>query len=122
MFVMHWYIFVQLQLCSGQIRSKYAFQISILIISDHLILIIMKLNIKSFVILLALIISSATFPKQTSAQPADVSFQVFYDQLSPYGQWINYQNYGYVWLPDVGSDFVPYSTAGHWVLTDDGWT
>jgi len=82
----------------------------------------MKLNIKSFVILFALIISPAIFPKQASAQPADVSFQVFYDQLSPYGQWINYQNYGYVWLPDVGSDFVPYSTAGHWILTDDGWT
>jgi DNA segregation ATPase FtsK/SpoIIIE-like protein len=82
----------------------------------------MKLNIKSFVVLLALIISSAIFPKQISAQPAEVNFQVFYDQLSPYGQWINYQNYGYVWLPDVGSDFVPYSTAGHWILTDDGWT
>ena len=106
--VMHWLIFVQLN--SGYIRIKHTFQITILVISDHLILIIMKLNIKNFVVFLALIISSATFPKQASAQPADVNFQVFYDQLSPYGQWINYQNYGYVWLPDVGSDFVPYST------------
>jgi len=118
----HCHIFVQSQSLSGQIWSEHVLQICILIISDHLILIIMKLNIKSFVILFALIISSATFPKQASAQPADVSFQVFYDQLSPYGQWINYQNYGYVWLPDVGSDFVPYSTAGHWIFTNDGWT
>src|ERR1044071_4342023 len=57
------------------------------------------------------------------AQQATVSFQVFYDQLSPYGTWVNYQNYGYVWIPtDVPTGFRPYSTAGHWVYTDDGWT
>jgi hypothetical protein len=50
------------------------------------------------------------------------SYQSFYDDLSPYGQWIDDPRYGYVWLPDVGPDFKPYATNGHWVYTDDGWT
>jgi hypothetical protein len=49
----------------------------------------------------------------------DVSYQTFYDQLSPYGQWIDYPGYGYVWVPDVDADFRPYDTNGHWVYTDD---
>src|ERR1035437_8791930 len=82
----------------------------------------MKSSIKILAILLTMVTSFVVLPKQASAQQGDVSLQVFYDQLSPYGQWVDYPNYGYVWIPDVGSDFVPYSTAGHWVLTDDGWT
>jgi hypothetical protein len=68
------------------------------------------------------IIASVIFTKQASAQQSNVSFQVFYDQLSPYGDWVNYPNWGYVWIPDAGPDFVPYSTDGHWILTDFGWT
>ncbi len=82
----------------------------------------MKSNMKILAILLCLILSSVIFPKQSSAQEVNVSFQVFYDQLSPYGQWLNYPNYGYVWIPDAGADFVPYSTEGHWIYTDYGWT
>jgi hypothetical protein len=48
--------------------------------------------------------------------------QVFYDELSPYGNWIDYPDYGYVWQPDVNADFRPYATAGNWVYTDYGWT
>ncbi|MBC8004542.1 MAG: hypothetical protein H7X84_03620 [Verrucomicrobia bacterium] len=55
-------------------------------------------------------------------QDETVDFQLFYDQLSPYGQWVNYSNYGYVWMPDVRRDFAPYSTNGHWVMSDYGWT
>jgi len=54
--------------------------------------------------------------------PAEVSYQAFYDQLSPYGHWIDYPGYGYVWMPNVGPDFKPYSTNGYWVYTDMGWT
>ncbi len=50
-----------------------------------------------------------------------VSFQVFYDDLSPYGEWVNDPDYGYVWIPGAGPDFVPYSTSGHWVMTEYGW-
>jgi len=53
---------------------------------------------------------------------APVSTQTFYDQLSPYGQWVNMPTYGYVWIPSAGVGFVPYSTNGHWVYTDYGWT
>ena len=82
----------------------------------------MKRNIKRLVILLMLVTSSVIFPKQVSSQQNNVSFQVFYDQLSPYGQWVDYPKYGYVWMPDAGPDFVPYSTEGHWILTNYGWT
>lgn len=60
------------------------------------------------------------------AQPAraqvSVSFQVFYDQLSPYGTWVSYPDYGYVWVPGAGAGFRPYGTRGHWVYTEEGWT
>lgn len=52
----------------------------------------------------------------------EVSFQLFYDQLSPYGTWVSYQNYGYVWMPNAGPDFYPYGSSGQWVFTDMGWT
>jgi hypothetical protein len=82
----------------------------------------MKSKIKALVIILLVIVTSVVFTKKISAQQSYVSFQVFYDQLSPYGEWVNYPNWGYVWIPDAGSDFVPYSTQGHWILTDYGWT
>jgi hypothetical protein len=50
------------------------------------------------------------------------SYQSFYDALSPYGQWINNPDYGYVWMPSVAPDFTPYGSNGHWVYTDEGWT
>ncbi|HEV3250048.1 MAG TPA: DUF6600 domain-containing protein, partial [Puia sp.] len=54
--------------------------------------------------------------------PQEVSYQSFYDELSPYGTWIDYPGYGYVWMPSVDPGFKPYSTDGHWVYTDAGWT
>ena len=55
------------------------------------------------------------------ANPDEVTYQTFYDQLSPYGQWVQDPDYGYVWMPDVSPDFKPYATNGHWVYTDEGW-
>jgi hypothetical protein len=55
------------------------------------------------------------------AQQAAVSFQVFYDDLSPYGNWLEHPAHGYVWIPNADVGFRPYSTNGHWVYTDDGW-
>ncbi len=82
----------------------------------------MKASIKFLMVLMAVMLSSAIKPKQVSSQQFDVSYQVFYDQLSPYGQWVDNPSYGYVWLPDAGRDFVPYSTQGHWIMTEYGWT
>ncbi|WP_057935599.1 DUF6600 domain-containing protein [Algoriphagus resistens] len=60
-------------------------------------------------------------PKDAKADvPAGVSFQVFYDELMPYGDWVKDARYGYVWLPAVYEDFHPYGTNGHWVMTSYG--
>jgi len=47
-------------------------------------------------------------------------YQEFYDDLAPYGQWMNDPQYGYVWAPNVGADFRPYYTNGQWAMTDYG--
>lgn len=64
-----------------------------------------------------------TSPKNTASAQVGVGVQIgyqdFYDQLSPYGRWMEYPDYGYVWMPNVGADFRPYSTNGHWVWSDE---
>lgn len=46
----------------------------------------------------------------------------FYNELEPYGLWVTFRPYGYVWVPRyVGYNWRPYS-QGHWVWTDHGWT
>jgi hypothetical protein len=51
--------------------------------------------------------------------------QEFSPRLEPYGRWVDDPVYGRVWVPSrsvVGSEFVPYSTGGHWELTpEDTW-
>lgn len=72
-------------------------------------------------LILGTMFSSLTSTASTLSQPgASVSFQTFYDELSPYGQWMNYQDYGRVWVPDVEEGFQPYGTRGHWVVTEYG--
>jgi hypothetical protein len=70
-----------------------------------------------------LLVSGTLLQNTATAQYYDedreVSYQTFYDELSPHGQWIDYPNHGYVWVPDAGADFRPYSTKGHWVWTDN---
>ena len=52
----------------------------------------------------------------------ELSFDFFYDQLAPYGQWEEVADYGYVWHPsEVAEDWAPY-TDGYWTYTDAGWT
>ncbi|MGA9213513.1 DUF6600 domain-containing protein [Kaistella sp.] len=58
------------------------------------------------------------------AQPrisASITYQSFYDELSPYGNWIEYPGYNHVWSPNVDGDFRPYLTNGNWEYTTDGW-
>jgi len=53
---------------------------------------------------------------------ASVSFDFFYDNLSPYGDWVEVGDYGTCWRPaDVDPDWSPY-TDGYWAYTDAGWT
>ncbi len=49
-----------------------------------------------------------------------ISFNDFYDNLAPYGQWIEDPQYGYVWSPNEDANFRPYYTNGYWVMTDYG--
>ena len=50
------------------------------------------------------------------------SFQTFYDQLGDQGTWVQTDDYGYVFQPNVTDpNWAPYSD-GHWVYTDVGWT
>ncbi len=70
-----------------------------------------------FMISLFLITSTA---QKTRAQDVSVSYQTFYDNLAPYGQWVSDPQYGNVWVPNEGGDFRPYGSRGHWVMTDYG--
>ena len=68
--------------------------------------------------LLFLLCMNLSFSDKAKAQGGSVSFQTFYDELSPYGQWIDDPNYGYVWAPNsVGNDFRPYYSNGRLALT-----
>jgi hypothetical protein len=78
-----------------------------------------------FLFLFTLVFASCMTTQQIDSQSyssdGDITYQQFYDDLSPYGNWVNYQNYGYVWVPEeVG--FRPYYNNGHWVYTNYGWT
>lgn len=45
----------------------------------------------------------------------------FHGALDAHGTWTDDPRYGTVWIPngsEVGADFVPYTTAGHWVVDD----
>ncbi len=56
---------------------------------------------------------------QNYNQP-DGSMPDFYDDLAPYGQWVQTPQYGTVWIPNAEPGFQPYSTNGHWVITEYG--
>jgi hypothetical protein len=64
-------------------------------------------------------------PDQGASSDQDdqgVSFQSFYDQLSEQGQWVQTDDYGYVFQPNVSDpNWAPY-TDGHWVYSNVGWT
>jgi hypothetical protein len=50
-----------------------------------------------------------------------VSVSVFYNDLAPYGQWVDTAPYGWCWVPQqVPVVWRPYA-SGYWVYTDFGW-
>lgn len=81
----------------------------------------MKNMIKLPAIVLGLLLMVTGATQKVMAQGDDVSLQSFYDELSPYGTWIQDPQYGYVWRPDVEQgDFRPYYTNGRWAMTEYG--
>lgn len=93
-------------------------------ISVHLNQHIMKKqNLKKWLgsLLVLLLATSLAAPQEVKAEsPIGISFQVFYDELMPYGDWVRDTQHGYIWLPNVNTDFHPYGTEGHWVMTEYG--
>lgn len=77
-----------------------------------------KLRIFGLAILL---LAGLSGQQNVQAQPGvSISFQTFYNELSPYGRWINSPQYGSVWTPHVERGFQPYSTNGYWEVTEYG--
>lgn len=71
--------------------------------------------------LMGLMFLFAGTTQKVMAQGEDVSLQSFYDELSPYGTWIQDPQYGYVWRPDVDQEeFRPYYSNGRWAMTEYG--
>jgi hypothetical protein len=61
-------------------------------------------------------------PAPVAAPPPGAQDQPFYSDLAPYGDWVYVSGPGWVWSPyNMPADWRPYQ-AGHWVLTDYGWT
>lgn len=51
--------------------------------------------------------------------PPDVNY--FYNDLSPYGSWVDLDGYGWCWQPSVvvvNRQWQPYCDGGHWVFTN----
>ena len=79
-----------------------------------------KLGLGGLALGLVLLISSGLQNRAEANPYSGVSFQVFYDALSPYGDWVRDARHGYIWLPAVYDDFHPYGSNGHWVMTEYG--
>ncbi len=81
-----------------------------------------ELTASIFGLLFLLITMSASTAKaQYGDYDDDVSIETFYEELAPYGVWINDPQYGRVWRPDVDQDeFRPYYSRGHWEMTKYG--
>jgi hypothetical protein len=70
----------------------------------------------------ALLLFGASLP--TARADATVDIDYFYDALSPYGDWVQVEGYGYAFQPFVtveDPEWRPY-TDGQWAYTDAGWT
>jgi hypothetical protein len=77
------------------------------------------------------VVSSSTPPPvadnstPTVAPPTqEVTVNNFYDNLAPYGSWVEVAGYGRCWRPTVvvyDSNWRPYCDRGRWVYTDCGW-
>ncbi|WPQ65000.1 DUF6600 domain-containing protein [Chitinophaga sancti] len=65
--------------------------------------------------------TTTTAIQGSTAPVGSITYQTFYDDLSPYGNWIDYPGYGHVWSPGMDGEFRPYATNGHWVYSNEGW-
>jgi hypothetical protein len=90
----------------------------------HQILVSGRTNMKRFAIR-TLLVTAAVIGFAAPAAQAQVGVNVtiggFYDELAPYGRWVDC-SYGQCWVPArVAADWQPYSN-GQWIYTEYGWT
>ncbi len=57
----------------------------------------------------------------TNMYPMSADVTMFFDSLTPYGDWFWIDPYGWVWSPHVAVGWRPY-TEGSWAYSDSGWT
>ncbi len=63
-----------------------------------------------------------TPPVYVGSPPPEVGY--FYDDLSPYGTWVQLEGVGWCWQPRVvvaNRSWRPSCDSGHWVFSDAGW-
>lgn len=78
---------------------------------------------KRLVVILGCVIALQVASTQSSFARGSfgVSFSIFYDGLSPHGDWISVGGGVYGWRPvGISAGWRPY-TIGRWCWTDDGW-
>lgn len=82
---------------------------------------IINSGLLSTILIVVFAVSAHTqVPAQTNTA-GPITYQTFYNGLSPYGTWIDYPGYGHVWNPHVDGDFRPYATNGNWAYSTGGW-
>src|ERR1035437_7050006 len=85
------------------------------------------LKLVMLAVTIAVTSTSCYVSQAVSQQPVEpyvqqeISFNTFYDELSPYGSWIDYPSYGRVWVCNEPG-FSPYHSGGNWPYTSYGWT
>jgi len=82
-----------------------------------------KIDQQNAILIFLILLFTFSFPVQKASAQYDnayISYNDFYQNLAPYGQWIEDPKFGYVWSPNVDGSFRPYYTSGHWALTDYG--
>lgn len=76
-----------------------------------------KLALGLLIVLAASLSGASIVTAQSRMYGSDISF---YNELAPYGRWIDNRDYGRVWIPNVERNFRPYATRGYWAMTDYG--
>lgn len=81
-------------------------------------------QVRRFLPLVLLWVSSTSCSIHFGSPPRPDPGGLFYELLSPHGEWLELQPVGPVWRPHrhvVGARFMPYVTGGRWVYTEHGW-
>ena len=68
--------------------------------------------------------AAAAAPVQPVPPNLPEQVSIFYQQLQPYGTWMQVADYGWCWQPSVvvaSPGWRPYADRGRWLHTDHGW-